>query len=269
MAPILLHMTVSTLVACVALGRGYTTQLRQRTSAGAPVLVPLLLLRVVPAAIVAAGMLPHQCYAWVEGLLTTSEAEFETTPKSGAGGAPEPPTGDPNDHPTDGAKCAISGDAACHPYNGGAAAAGLAAQREARPRAQWQAERRPATAASRFARVPWSAVTEAAFVAYHLGWCAAFATAGWAGDAWRVVFPAAAVVCLWPTGHTAQQLADGCMRTGHLARVSALPASGGPTLAMYAEPLLGEKSRRDDQTGSSQAGGPTSVSQTTPVVVVT
>jgi len=41
-APMLVHMTVSTLVACAALGRGYAAQYSRRTSASMPLLVPLV-----------------------------------------------------------------------------------------------------------------------------------------------------------------------------------------------------------------------------------
>jgi hypothetical protein len=254
MAPIFLHMSISTLVACVALGRGYTTQLRQRTSAAAPLLVPLLLLRVVPAAIVAAGMLPHQCYAWVEGLLTTTEAEFEKTPKSGSGGVWETSADEPG-RLVKRSFLPAGGDEVGQTCTAGEAEVGLVPQRHAGSLAQAPgAARGPAAAAATAisrSQIPWSSIAEAAFVAYHLSWCVAFAAAGWAGDALRVAFPAAAVVCVWPAGHTAQQLADGWMRMGQPARVSALPAAGGPTLAKYAEPLLGESSR-DDQTGATQ-----------------
>mmetsp|Transcript_12695 Transcript_12695/g.38792 ORF Transcript_12695/g.38792 Transcript_12695/m.38792 type:complete len:585 (-) Transcript_12695:730-2484(-) len=270
MAPIFLHMTVSSIVACIALGRRYVAPLRQHGSAAGLLLAPLLLLRVVPAAVVAAGMLPHQCCAWVEGILTTAEAEFETTPKNGSVG-----TGNQDFFKADcGLTKACNRGVGGEPCNGSATAAQQVARRASPLALPGGAAAVEAAPSGRRALLPVSSIVESAYVAYHFIWCAVFFASGSSANAWRILWPAAAVICLWPTGETARQLADGLMmNSDRPTGVSVLPAPGGPTiskmyvLSQYHEPLLTASERHEDDTGTSHLDTAQTSTLATPVLI--
>ena len=232
LAPVMIHMAASTLIACVALGRRYSEPLRRRSPAGAFLLAPLLLLRVVPAAVVAAGMLPHQCCAWVGGILTPGEAEFQTTPKSGSVG--EAATAESSS-----AAAAVAAAAAA------AAASAASAVEEA-----GVAETSPSPPkAARPAVLSWCGAVELGFVAYHLVWSGVFAYGGRVSAACRIAFPPGAVLLLWSGGEGPRRLADACaaalaplrccQRQRRPSRVSPLADGETPLAKRFGEPLLG------------------------------
>ena len=169
-------MVIATTIASSELHGAYEPMIRLPT----PLRILALFGRMLPSAILAGAMLPHQSCAWFEGLFSL-DAEFETTPKNGSTTA-APARGQtvaaalPVPQPLQVAT--MTGDPAMPHSLAGAAL---------------QAAPQPLPRPVQRARVHWYVYAELVFVGYQLCWVAYFLRCAEPTAAWGAAFPALAV----------------------------------------------------------------------------